>query len=46
MIAIFCGAGIGFLSGIVGVGGGIFLSPLVLLMGWAGARTTAAVSTS
>ena len=44
MIAIFCGAAIGFLSGIVGVGGGIFLSPLVLLMGWAGARTTAAVS--
>ena len=30
--------------GIVGVGCGNFLSPLVLLMGWAGARTTAAVS--
>lgn len=44
VIAVFCGVGIGFLSGIVGVGGGIFLSPLVLLLGWAGARTTAAVS--
>ena len=30
--------------GIVGVGSGNFLSPLVLRMGWAGARTTAEVS--
>lgn len=38
------GAGIGFLSGVVGVGGGIFLSPLLILAGWAGVRQTAAVS--
>jgi uncharacterized membrane protein YfcA len=38
------GAGIGFLSGLVGVGGGIFLSPLMLLARWADTRTTAAVS--
>lgn len=43
-IALASGAGIGLLSGLVGVGGGIFLSPLVLLAGWADARRTAGVS--
>ncbi len=43
-VALVSGAGIGVLSGIVGVGGGIFLSPLMLLAGWAGAKQTAAVS--
>lgn len=43
-VATASGAGIGFLSGLTGVGGGIFLSPLMLLMGWADARRTAAVS--
>lgn len=38
------GGGIGFVSGMVGVGGGIFLSPLLLLMRWATAKETAAVS--
>jgi uncharacterized membrane protein YfcA len=38
------GALIGFLSGLTGVGGGIFLSPLLLLMNWADARRTAGVS--
>lgn len=35
---------IGILSGITGVGGGIFLSPFLLLTGWADAKKTAAVS--
>ena len=43
-LAIGLGAGIGLLSGIVGVGGGIFLSPVILLAGWASPRETAAVS--
>ncbi len=43
-LAIFFGAGIGLLSGLTGVGGGIFLSPLLLLMGWANMRQTAGVS--
>ncbi len=43
-LAMFSGAGIGLLSGTVGVGGGIFLSPLILFMGWAGTKQTAAVS--
>lgn len=42
--AILSGAGIGLLSGLTGVGGGIFLSPLVLLMGWADARRTSGIS--
>jgi uncharacterized membrane protein YfcA len=35
------GAAIGLLSGLTGVGGGIFLSPLLLLLGWAEVRQTA-----
>lgn len=43
-IALICGAGIGLLSGLTGVGGGIFLTPLLLLMDWAGPRTASGVS--
>lgn len=43
-VAACFGAGIGFLSGLTGVGGGIFLSPLLLLMNWADVRRTAGVS--
>jgi uncharacterized membrane protein YfcA len=43
-VALGVGAALGLLSGLTGTGGGIFLSPLVLLMGWATARRTAAVS--
>lgn len=43
-LQIGIGAGVGLLSGIVGVGGGIFLSPLILFFGWANAKQTAAVS--
>ena len=43
-LALTFGAGIGLLSGLTGVGGGIFLSPLLLLLGWADVRKTAGVS--
>ncbi len=43
-IALVIGAPIGLLSGLVGVGGGIFLSPVVLLAGWADVRKTAGIS--
>lgn len=43
-VALPVGAAIGLGSGLLGVGGGIFLSPVVMLLGWAGARTTAACS--
>ncbi len=42
--AILSGLFIGFLSGLTGVGGGIFLSPLLLYMGWAETRATSAVA--
>ena len=43
-VSISTGAGIGFFSGIIGVGGGIFLSPIILLKKWANPKTVAATS--
>jgi uncharacterized membrane protein YfcA len=43
-VALFIGAVIGFLSGLLGIGGGIILSPVILLLGWANIKQTAAVS--
>jgi uncharacterized membrane protein YfcA len=42
--AMVIGAVLGLLSGVIGIGGGILLSPLLLLFRWADARTTAATS--
>jgi hypothetical protein len=42
--ALLAGLAIGFLSGLTGVGGGIFLSPLLLSMGWAETRATSGVA--
>ncbi|MBL7761079.1 MAG: sulfite exporter TauE/SafE family protein [Sediminibacterium sp.] len=38
------GAAIGLLSGMIGMGGGILLSPVLLLMGWTTQKQTAAIS--
>ncbi len=38
------GGVIGLLSGMIGIGGGIFLSPVVLLRGWAGARQSSGLA--
>ena len=43
-VALPVGGTIGLVSGIVGVGGGIFLSPLMVLLRWADVKRTAAVS--
>lgn len=43
-VMCFAGGIIGLLSGLIGIGGGIFLSPLILLLGWANAKETAAVT--
>lgn len=40
--ALLTGAGIGLLSGMLGMGGGIFLSPLILLMQWGTSKQAAA----
>jgi len=42
--ALAAGGIIGLLSGLTGTGGGIFLTPLLLFMGWARAKSAAAVS--
>jgi uncharacterized membrane protein YfcA len=42
--AMVAGGGIGLLSGLTGTGGGIFLTPLLIFMGWADAKRAAAVS--
>lgn len=43
-VALAIGAVIGLLSGLVGVGGGIFLTPVLLLMNWSETKTAAGVS--
>ncbi len=42
--ALLIGGIIGFLSGMIGIGGGIILSPIILLLHWGNMRQTAAVS--
>jgi len=42
--ALLVGAVIGLISGLTGVGGGIFLSPVLLLMHWAATRETSGVA--
>lgn len=42
--ALPIGGFIGLMSGMVGIGGGIFLSPLMLLLRWADVKRTAATS--
>ncbi len=41
--AVLIGAGIGFLSGLTGVGGGIFLAPLLLFFRWAETKQTSGI---
>lgn len=43
-LRLVVGAALGFLSGLTGVGGGIFLSPLLLLLGWAPIKVISGVS--
>lgn len=38
------GAALGFLSGMLNIGGGIFLSPVLILLSWANAKEAAAAS--
>ena len=42
--AVAVGGGIGLASGVVGIGGGIFLSPVIMLSNWATAKQTAATA--
>ncbi|MGE4047000.1 MAG: sulfite exporter TauE/SafE family protein [Acetobacteraceae bacterium] len=42
--AMLAGAGIGLLAGLTGIGGGIFLTPLLLFLGWAEPKQAAGLS--
>ena len=42
--AVFAGIVIGFVSGLIGIGGGIILSPLLILLRWATIKETACLS--
>jgi uncharacterized protein len=44
LVALGAGAGIGFLAGLTGTGGGIFLTPLLLFFHWARTKQAASVS--
>lgn len=44
MVALPAGAGLGLLAGLTGTGGGIFLSPLMILLRWEETRRTAGVA--
>jgi uncharacterized protein len=44
LASVLAGGIIGFVAGITGIGGGIFVAPLVLTFGWLGARQTAGLS--
>lgn len=43
-LALVIGAAIGFFSGLIGIGGGILLSPVLLLLRWANMKQAAAIS--
>ena len=42
--ALLTGGMLGFFSGFLGIGGGIFLSPLLILAGWANAKESSAAA--
>jgi uncharacterized protein len=44
VLSLFIGIVIGFLSGLIGIGGGILLSPVLLLLKWTDQKQTAAIS--
>lgn len=44
IVTLPVGAGLGLLAGLTGTGGGIFLSPLIILFGWADARKTSGIA--
>jgi len=43
-LSLLIGACIGFLSGLIGIGGGIILSPVLVLLAWTNQKQTAAIS--
>jgi len=46
LVALPAGFAIGFLSGFLGIGGGVFLGPLIVLLGWANSKEVAAMNSA
>ncbi|MBI5706978.1 MAG: sulfite exporter TauE/SafE family protein [Armatimonadetes bacterium] len=44
LAGVTIGAAIGYVSGLIGVGGGIFLSPILILSGWVRTRSASGIS--
>jgi uncharacterized membrane protein YfcA len=44
LVALLIGAGLGYLSGLIGIGGGIFLSPIIIMKRWASPQQTSAIA--
>jgi len=42
--SVLAGGAIGFIAGLTGIGGGVFIAPFVLTFGWLGMRQTAGLS--
>ncbi|MEM4642116.1 MAG: sulfite exporter TauE/SafE family protein [Candidatus Caldarchaeum sp.] len=45
-VRVLVGCGIGFLAGVTGIGGGVYLAPLLIMLGIANPKTTAATTTT
>jgi len=46
LVALPAGFAIGFLSGFLGIGGGVFLGPLIVFLGWANTKEIAAMNSA
>lgn len=46
LVSFLAGGAIGLVSGLIGIGGGIFLAPILILKGWADPKTTAGLSSA
>lgn len=44
IVALIIGSAIGFLSGVIGIGGGIILTPVLLILAWVGMKEAAGIS--
>ena len=44
LLIVLVGGVLGFMSGLTGIGGGVFLSPILLVFGWCSIRQSAAVA--
>ena len=43
-VALLAGGGLGFLAGLTGIGGGVFLTPLLLFLNWTPAKVAGGIS--